>query len=202
MSKKTVFVTENKPKENKEEKAPKWKVMAIQILVTACIMLTFALVAVYANQAKADYSYQSFFSQYKEVRTDCIDNIVMKDIQVWTKDNTQEIRETDREIARLQEELSRLQVKKDALMLDHWKPIFETREIASQVCTERVIELPYCWDWVVNGSETCDWTINCSSICKCNDWFMLMTTNTCQAIPMSEEKEPELMKTGASIKKK
>lgn len=68
--------------EKQEEKAPKWKVMAIQILVTACIIVSFALVAVYANQAKADYSYQSFFSQYKEVWTDCIDNIVMKDIQV------------------------------------------------------------------------------------------------------------------------
>jgi hypothetical protein len=28
-----------------------------------------------------------------------------------------------------------------------------------------------------------------------------MSTNSCQAIPMSEEKQPELMKTGASVKK-
>lgn len=187
--------------EKQEEKAPKWMLILRAILIGACIMLTFALLAVYANQARADYSYQSYFSQFKEVWTDCIDNVVYKDVQVGNVDNTAEIETSKKEIARLQDLLSRLQTKTDALILDNGKPIYETREIASQVCTERVVELPYCWDWVVNGSETCDGTPNCSSSCRCKDWFILMTTNTCQAIPMSENKEPELMKTGASIKK-
>jgi hypothetical protein len=99
---------------------------------------------------------------------------------------------------RLQELLSRLQVETDSLMLTNWQPIYETREISSEVCTERTL---FCWDGIVNMKESCDSSPNCSSSCTCNAGYLLMSTNSCQAIPMSEEKQPELMKTGASLKK-
>lgn len=188
--------------EKQEEKTPKWMLILRAILIATCIMLTFALVAVYANQARADYSYQSYFSQFKEVWTDCIDNVVYKDVQVGNVDNTAEIEASKKEIARLQDLLSRLQTKTDALILDHGKPIYETREIASQVCTERTVIKPYCGDGIVNNKEQCDGSPNCSYTCTCNPWFLLMSSNSCLAIPMSENKEPELMRTGADPKKK
>ncbi len=186
----------------KEKEAPLWMRILRAILILACIALTFAIVTIYANVAKADYSYQSYFSQWKDIFTDCVNKVVKVTKQIWTIDNSSEINATEKEIARLEELLSRLQVKNDALHLEHWQPIYWTEEIASQECTERVVEKPYCGDGIVNQkSEQCDWSANCSSSCTCNVGYLLMSTNSCQAIPMSEEEQPELMRTGASVKK-
>ncbi len=187
---------------SREKEAPLWMRILRAILILACIALVFAIVTIYANETRADYSYQSYFSQWKDIFTDCVNKVVKVTKQIWIIDNSAEINATEKEMARLEELLSRLQVKNDALHLEHWQPIYWTEEIASQECTERVVEKPYCGDRMVNQSwEVCDWSTNCSSSCTCNPGYLLMSKNSCQAIPMSEEKQPELMKTGASVKK-
>lgn len=195
-----MFVTENK-QENKQEKAPKWMIVLRNLLIALCMILIFALVTVYADQINAWYSYQSFYSEFKQVFTTCENNTVYWNVKVGTVDNTQTIQEKRKERERLEDLLSKVQTEEDALILWHWEPIYENKAIWSTTeCTDRIIG---CGDWKITWKEQCENSLNCSNLtCTCNPWFILMNYNTCQAIPMSEEKEPELMRTGASIKKK
>lgn len=186
----------------KEKEAPLWMRILRAILILACIALTFAIVTIYANEAKADYSYQSYFSQWKDIFTDCVNKVVKVTKQIWTIDNSSEINATEKEIARLEELLSRLQVKNDALHLEHWQPIYWTEEISSQVCNERVIEKPYCGNGKLDQSlEQCDGGIECTASCTCAPWYIRQGNGICIAEPKNEEREIEMPRTGASVKK-
>lgn len=147
------------------------------------------MIWLFATQAHSGYEYQSYFSEKKEIRTSCEDNVISQDVPDGTVDNTELIKDLKQQLAVAQ--------------ANHWMTIRKTIEVSSQKCTERVVEKPYCGNGKLDQSrENCDWGIECTASCTCATGYIRQGNGICIAEPRNEEKQPELMKTGASVKKK
>lgn len=174
-------------------------ILKMVLWVAVWVALMFLL---FANFSEASYSYQSFYSQYKEVWTDCKDVVTKTMDIIWYKNHTIEISSINSEKARLQELITKMDKRLDELKKEDWQPIYWEKETTKEVCTDRVIEHSYCWDGHLDKWEQCEiWDANCNATCECKEWFMMINQWVCAWIPMSEDKQPELMKTGASYKK-
>ena len=179
--------------------------LVLEFLAIALVwgsFFTALILCAFLGNTKADYSYQSYFSEYKEIFTDCKTVTTTVQEVIGYTDNSIVISSLITEQARLEALLERVNKEIAEKKATDNQPIMGSKDYSKDVCVERTVVKPYCWDWIVNNKEQCDWQENCSNVCTCKEWYFMANPWVCAGIPMSEAKEIELPKTGASIKKK